>query len=157
MGHGAPRTLSGKTELIPINEELSAKLSAALKTFDSIDEDFKTSREDELRQQVSKAWTAQAEGIVNDLRQISLSIVESHQILCDMGQEGAGAGIRPWIEESGFRLPKMEIVLNGQQVSAKVGDHTLRSTHMNSVDYQWLEEAVVEWMIYSVEQKAKSA
>ncbi|MEZ4318374.1 MAG: hypothetical protein R3F61_12760 [Myxococcota bacterium] len=150
MGHGAPRELAGDDlPLKELSNEDAERLEAALQVFEQGDPSFKSSREDERHQQMSKAWNVRTGEIVEDLRQISKVIVASHQVLLDMSQDGAGVGATPWIEEGGLKFERMHIRLKNGPVHAEVGSHTVATAkNMKAVTYDWLEKAVVEWLIY---------
>ncbi len=157
MGSGAPRELStGPGPLKDLPEELSNKLEEALKRYEQKDPEFKTSREDEAHQQLSKAWNTRCSEIVEQLRSIGQVVVNQHQVLCDMSQEGAGVGASPWIEEAGLKFGRMNIRLRAGtgEVYAEADQKTLiEAPNMDAADYEWLEKAVVTWLIHSATTK----
>lgn len=157
MGHGAARELAGPDgPLKEIPAELSAKLKAALEKMDKHDPEFASTREDERHQQTSKAWTARAGEIVEELRAVCKAMVSEHQILCDTGMEGAGVGIRPYVEDTSNRFDKLEYKLEGIEVQATcTGTVLATAPNMDAVDYDFLERATVEWLVWSVGQKVR--
>lgn len=157
MGSGAPRELAKETgPLKDLDEELSKRLEAALKQYEQRDPEFKTSREDEAHQQLSKAWNTRCNDIVEELRAIGKVIVNQHQVLLDMSQEGAGVGASPWIEEAGLKFPRMNIRLKpatGEVVAECEQRPLLKAANMEAADYDWLEKAVVTWLVHSATNK----
>jgi len=156
MGHGPARELSsGPAKKKDIDPEDSRRLEEAFRKFEATDPQFKSSREDEKHQQTSKAWTARSVEIVEDLRAVGMAVVGAHQVLLDMGQDGAGVGIAPWIEEAGLKFDRLWFRLKGQQVIAEVnGTQLAQADNMDAVTYEWLEKATIEWLIHSATTKS---
>lgn len=155
LGHGASRELGGDdAPLKDLPGDLAERLEVALKRLDQIDPEFGQSRVDERHQQLSGAWNDRCLQIVADLRQIGLVIVSTHQVLTDMSQDGAGIGATPWIEEGGMKLDRLCIRNHSGPVRAECGETIiLEAASLEEVDYDWLERAVVEWIIFSVGNK----
>ena len=156
MGHGPARELSsGPAGHKEIDPEDSRRLEEAFLKFEAGDPQFKSAREDEKHQQTSKAWTARTVDIVENLRAIGLAVVSAHQVLLDMGQDGAGVGIVPWIEEAGLKFDRLQFRLKGQEVIAESnGIQLAHADNMDAVTYEWLEKAIVEWLIHSANSKS---
>ncbi|MCB9679010.1 MAG: hypothetical protein H6737_28170 [Alphaproteobacteria bacterium] len=150
MGHGAPRELGG--DLGPrklLEPDDSQALEQALKKYEAGDPAFATSREDERLQQMSKLWVNRCNEIVEDLRSIGKAIVEQHQVLLDTSQDGAGLGATPWIEEAGFKFERLHFRLRNGPVIAETGMTKIAEVaHMKDATYEWLEKAVVKWLIH---------
>lgn len=155
MGHGAPRELATQQgPLTDLPDELAQRLEGALQKLDSLEPEFGQSRQDERHQQLSGAWMAKSNEIVEHLRTIGKVIVGSHQILTDMAQDGAGISATPWMEEGSNRLERLIIRNLSGPVRAETSKGVvLEAASMEDVDYAWLERAVVEWIVQDIETR----
>ena len=96
--------------------------------------------------------------LVELLRQVGRSMIESHQIALETGSDGGGQGATPWMEEGAGALPRLEFTLEDGKVAAK-SDGELVATGPVSRDlpYEWVEKVVTKWIVNSVKKKREGA
>jgi len=158
MGHGAARELEKKTGPVkPLPPDLSEKVGAALKQLDAIDEGFKERRDDELYTQHVKRWGNIARGMDEHLRTLAKVLIEAHQISLDIGSDGGGASMKPWLEETSMVIDRLYFKLvDGTRVHATYKDETfLEGSMEDAQDYDWIEKAVCRWIEVAVAEKQK--
>jgi hypothetical protein len=158
VGHGASRELGGgEVEVPALGPEHASKLDAALGSLDGLDPRFKEQRDEERTSQLTKAWHRLGSQIDADLRLIAKSVIASHQISLDVGSEGGGIKARPWMEETGGALERLYLGLDADgRMLASVGGRTLGTCTLPEVNYAWLEQVVVDWIVDCVRTKQKT-
>ena len=157
MGHGSRELSTGDTVEIPVlGPEHTTKLDAALGALDKLDQRFKEQRDEERISQLTKAWHRLGAEIDGHLRIIAKSVIASHQISLDVGSEGGGIKARPWLEETGGALERLYFGLVDGQMVASVGGRQLGTTSLKQVDYAWLEQMAVDWIVDSVANRQKA-
>ena len=155
MGSGGSRELSSesKTDRV-LSTDLSEKLTKALAKLDDASPEFKESRAAEKHAQEVKTWHKVGQAIVDHLREVGKVLIASHQLSLDMGSEGGGAGMRPWVDEiGGARFDRLTFEMRDGRVSAKLGSMPLSRIALSEVDYEWVELMVVEWAIVSAAKR----
>lgn len=155
MGVGAGRPIEGDEEDgRPLSPQLGAAMERALARLENANDGFRTAREDERNSQMVKRWNRMCREIDGHLRAISSVLIHSHQLSLDMGSEGVGRNIRPWLEETTHALDRLTIKLDpNDEVVATVGEIELLRGELDRVSYEWVEEAVVNWVLTSVDLK----
>jgi hypothetical protein len=151
MGGGAPRELSKKVEVKPLDAELSKHVGLALAKLDEMNPEFKQNREDEKNAQLTKTWMDVNLIIAEQLRLIGIALIEAHQIALESGTEGGGQGATPWCEEGAGAIPRLEFKLNGDKIDAISNDKVLAQGKVSlDIPYDWTERVVVKWILTSV-------
>lgn len=141
-----------------LSPQLNAALERALSRLDQVDERFRDQRAEERNSQMIKRWHLVCKEIDEHLRAIAQVMIESHQLSLDMGSSGGARQIRPWLVETTNTLDRFEIWLDdNDEVVAQVGDTELLRGPVERVSYDWVEEAVVNWVLTSVDLKAGHA
>ncbi|MBX2801733.1 MAG: hypothetical protein KTR31_28905 [Myxococcales bacterium] len=153
MGLGAPRENQQPDKpLKPLTPETSRRLGEALQHFDQLHPDFKQGRDDERDAQRAKIWNRTCKEMDGHLRQVAKVLINSHQLNLDMGSDGGGRGTKPWIEETSSRFDRLYFRLEGDTVIASFGqDQEVGRGTIDGITYDWIEQAVVEWVIRSVQ------
>ncbi len=155
MGSGASRSISAETEDRPLPDSLAEKLSAALARVDAVDATFKSARDDARYQQQVKDWGRTTKEIDGHLRMIGNTIYKSHQISLDIGSDGGGHSARPFLEDLGRKLGRVEYRLVEGRVVARTSDgRDLGTCAMDGVTYDWLEQMAVEWLVHSASRQS---
>ncbi len=154
MGHGPARELGGDTgPLKDLNPELAKRLTAALDRMDTVDAEFKKSRDDERLAQLVKAWNKICREIDGYLRDMAKVLIASHQISLDIGSDGGGIATKPFMEDMRLKFPKLQFKLNEDGiVEAVAGDMKYGRIPVNDIDYEWVEKMCCEWVIASAER-----
>ncbi len=147
MGHGASRTITSEIEDRPLPDTLAQKLGAALAKVDVVDAEFKAARDDARFQQQVKDWGRIAKEIDVQLRSIGNAIYKSHQVSIDIGSEGGGHTTKPFLEDLGRKLGRVDFRLVDGNVVARTDGKDLGSIDMNAVTYEWLEQMAVDWLV----------
>jgi hypothetical protein len=154
VGHGPARELSGgESKVVELNPELSSKLDTALERLDRLNAKFKAARDEERFAQSSKAWNRVCGEIDGYLRSVAKALIESHQLNLDIGSEGGGVKAKPYLEEMTQVFERLYFRLDGDQAIASFGTRTVATTRIKELDYAWVEKAVVDWVVMSVEGK----
>jgi hypothetical protein len=155
VGKGASRELSQAEDVeVPLNEALSARLDAALERLDAIEPKFKAARDEERFAQSSKLWHRACAEMDVHLRTVAKVLIRTHQLNFDVGSEGGGVKASPWIEEMGSVFPRLYFRLDGFQVLAVSDGRTLATIRLQNLAYEFVEQAVVEWVAASVDDRA---
>lgn len=154
MGSGAPRELKSGGPVRELPAELHARLTAAVKKMDAVDEDFKQARDDERQSQLAKAWGAMVVQIDGYLREVAEVLINSHQLSLDMGVEGGGRSAEPFFEETGQKFKRLVFSLqeDGTIIATSAGRGIARC-RMTDVSYEWILRVAVEWVIISIERQ----
>ena len=155
MGLGAPRQEDQAVEARPLSDEANRALREALTQLDGVNESFRESRDLERDSQLLKLWNRKSKEVVAILRGVAKTMIDSHQLSLEMGSTGGGRNIRPWLEESSQAIDRLEFVLDDYEVVAKVGDQEVLRGPIDRVGYEWVEEAVVNWVLAAVDQKLR--
>jgi hypothetical protein len=155
LGHGAPRELASEDEVErSLDPELHTKLTTALDRLDSLEASFKAGRAEELYSQTVKAWGRTSVQMSSDLGRVCKTLLISHQLNLDAGIDGGGQSAKPWVEElSGkakFDRLVFKLEADGTISGTTAGRAIVKGTPAD-VSYAWLEAAVVEWIVTSVE------
>lgn len=154
MGHGATRAVTAEIEDRPLGDELARRLADALVKVDAADAEFKAARDDARFQQQVKDWGRIAKEIDHDLRTIGNAIYKSHQVSIDIGSEGGGHSTRPFLEDLGRKLGKVDFrMVDGKCVARTSDGKELGSTSMHDIQYAWLEQMAVDWLVHMASQK----
>ena len=154
MGSGASRTMTAEIEDRPLPDGLADKLSAALARVDGVDGEFKAARDDARFQQQVKDWGRISKEIDAHLRSIGNAIYKSHQVSIDIGSEGGGHSTRPFLEDLGRKLGRVDFRLIDGQVIARSSDgKDLGTCGMHDIQYEWLEQMAVEWLVHAASRK----
>ena len=155
MGLGGGRQESEKIpEGRPLSPQLESALEHALARLDATHEQFRDSRTDERNSQMVKRWNQICKEIDGYFRAISTVLIQSHQLSLDMGSLGGGRNIQPWLEETTGTLDRLIIKLDqNDDVVAMVGETELLRGPVDRVSYEWVEEAVVNWVLTAVDLK----
>lgn len=152
MGSGAPRNdVQQKVEGRPLSGEVNQALAKALRVMDEHHPSFKDNRKEEKDSQLTKMWNRKCREIDDYLRAIAKVMIDSHQLSLDMGSDGGGRGTRPWLEETNQAFDKLYIKLDNEEVVAVTGDTELLRGPVGRLSYDWVEEAVVNWVLTGVE------
>jgi hypothetical protein len=138
---------------VELTPELSSKLDVALEKLDKVNAKFKAARDEERFAQSSKSWNAVCGEIDTHLRNVAKTLILSHQLNLDIGSEGGGVKAKPWIEEMSQVFERLYFRLEGDQAVAFYGSRTVATTRIKEIDYTWIERAVVDWVVMSVEQR----
>lgn len=155
MGHGAPRELEQNDEPErSLDPAVHAELSRALDKMDRSNPAFKASRDEERGAQIVKLWNRTCKEIDAHLRALARVLINSHQLSLDMGSDGGGRGTKPWLEETSMAFDRLVFRLEDGTVLATTGDRVLTRGSIDDVSYEWIEAAVVAWVVSSVEQRA---
>lgn len=151
MGHGEELDRSrGSRDLDPA---LASRLTAALERLDELDPDFKRNREEERIAQLAKKWSNTCLEMVEWMREIGQAVIHSHQLSLDMGSDGAGLGMVPWLEETSLKFKRLDFELKQDgTVIASTGGREVGTGHVDAITYDWLQRMVVEWVVVSVER-----
>lgn len=154
MGHGPARELSrGDEREVELNPELASRLDAALERLDRLDGKFRAAREEERFAQSSKLWHRTCAELDEHLRTLGKVLIRTHQLNLDIGCEGGGVKAMPWMEEMGQAFDRLLFKLDGNEVVAFSGSRTLLRGPVRSLTYEWVERAVAEWVVASVEHR----
>jgi hypothetical protein len=154
VGHGPARTLSGgEDKLVELSPELSSKLDVALEKLDKLNAKFKAARDEERFAQSSKIWNKTCGEIDGHLRNVAKTLVLSHQLNLDIGSDGGGVKAKPWIEEMSQVFERLFFRLEGDQVIASFGSRTVATARIKDMSYSFVEQAVVDWVVMSIEQR----
>lgn len=156
MGSGGARELGqANGPLDPLPEELAKQVSAALEKMDALDPTFKERRDDELYTQNVKVWNSTSKEIDGHLRVLARVLIGGHQLSLDIGSDGGGASTKPWLEETSMSFDRLYFKLkNGTEVHATYKDETFDiGTIEQAVQYEWVEQMVVKWIVLAVSQK----
>lgn len=149
MGHGATRSVTAEIEDRPIDKANAERLAAALAKYDAVDAEFKANRDDARYQQQVKDWGRIAKELDANLRSIGNAIYKSHQVSIDIGSDGGGIATRPFLEDLGRKLGRVEFRLVDGKVVARTSDgKDLGTTEMDDIPYEWLEKMAVEWLVH---------
>ena len=154
MGHGATRTLAeeGASDR-ELNEELAKRLTVVMDRFDTLDAEFKAARDDQRFAQRAKHWGQLAKTVDGHLRVLSNVLHESHQLSLDIGSDGGGHSIKPWMEDLGRKFGRIDFRLDGGNIRARAGTQELGMVPMDQVTYEWCEQMVVDWLVRAVEAR----
>lgn len=154
MGLGHGRELAHAEDVdATLNEELSRRLDAALDRLDRMDPKFKAARDEERFAQSSKQWHRICGELDQHLRAIAKVLIRTHQLNLDIGCEGGGPKAMPWMEEMGQVIERLTFRLENGEAVAEVGRQRLTSAKLRDVSYAFVEQAVAEWVVASVERK----
>jgi hypothetical protein len=155
MGHGAARELESASGPLPdLDPALAERLDVAMAKMDTLDAEFKSSRDDERLAQMSKRWNAVCKQVDADFRTIAKVLVNSHQLSLDMGSDGGGIAIKPWMEDTQGKFERLSLRLTADDdVVASIGGRDFARGKPEDVDFDWLMKLVVEWLVQSVEGK----
>lgn len=138
----------------PLSPQLESALEHALTRLDAVNEGFRDSRTDERNSQMVKRWNQICKEINGYFRAISTVLIQTHQLSLDMGSMGGGRAIRPWLEETTNTLDRLVIKLDdNDEVVAMVGETELLRGPVDRVSYEWVEEAVINWVLTAVDLK----
>lgn len=152
MGGGAVRNLEEAfVPERPLDPELSARVGKALEHMDRIDPDFKARRDDERFQQQVKRWTSTSKEVETYLRAMGNLMHASHQLSLDIGSEGGGQAIKPFIEDLGQRFPRLFYKLEGAEIAAVSDGKELGRTKLEGINFDFVEKTVVIWVLRSVQ------
>ena len=153
MGSGEARELGGSIKAShDLNQELSARLGAALTKLDQADPEFKQARDDERLQQQSKTWKALCKDMDVMMRELAFLLINTHQVGLDVGSSGGGRDTRPFFEELSGKFPRLEYRLQESTVVAVCNNRGIAQTDMNGVTFEWIEQSAVTWMVWLIEQ-----
>ncbi len=151
MGIGAPRTEEKVVELKGLSADAVHLLSEALAKLDATHEAFRESREEERQQQLVKLWNQKCRQIDDWFRAIAKVLINSHQLSLDMGSDGGGRSTRPWLEETSQAFARLTLSLEDEEVVARTGDQEVLRGPVDRLSYEWIEEAVIQWVLIAVE------
>lgn len=152
MGGGAVRNLEEAfVPERPLDPQLSAKIASALARMDQLDADFKARRDDERFQQQVKLWTTTSKVVETYLRAMGNLMHGTHQLSLDIGSEGGGQAIRPFMEDLGQRFPRIYFKLDGAEIVATVENKPIGRCPLDSIDFDFVEKMVVDWVLRSVQ------
>jgi hypothetical protein len=87
------------------------------------------------------------------LRTIGNAIYKSHQVSIDIGSEGGGHSTRPFLEDLGRKLGRVDFRLADGKVVARTDGKDLGTIDMHAVTYEWLEQMAVDWLIHMASKK----
>lgn len=153
MALGAPRENNQPEEILrPVSDEVSTRLRTALTRMDSVDPAFKRDRDDERNSQLSKQWNKQSKEINTHLNALAKSLVRAHQLSLEVGSEGGGRAIRPWVGETSMRFDRLYLSLHDGDVVATYRNDEIDRVPRERVTYEWLEQTVVDWVVRAVEE-----
>ncbi|HHO50156.1 MAG TPA: hypothetical protein ENK18_04600 [Deltaproteobacteria bacterium] len=153
LGLGASRELKQQDRpQRPLEPELHERLTTALDKLDQLNPAFKASRDEERGAQMVKLWNRTCKDIDAHLRTLAKVLIDSHQLSLDMGSDGGGRGTRPWLEETSMAFQRLIFRLEDETVLATTGDRILARGSLDEVTYDWVQSAVVAWVVTSVEQ-----
>lgn len=149
MGKGAVReAVQDNREIIPLNTERATRLSAALEKLDRIKPAFKSARDEERYAQMSKTWHRLCSEMDGNLRLINKGLHQSHQLSLDVGSDGGGINTKPFVEEIANTFERIVFRLEGTRVLAVSGGQILLEGPPEDVNYEWLERALIEWIVF---------
>jgi hypothetical protein len=154
VGHGPARELaSNDQELVELDTEQAARLDAALERIDRISAKFKAARDEERTSQTTKLWHRRCAEIDAHLRAMAKVLIGSHQLNLDIGSDGGGLKARPWMEEMGQTFERLWFKVEGTNVVATSGSRTIATTRVKDIDYAWVAQVVVDWVVGAAEQR----
>lgn len=157
MGAGGDRELVVNEELDrELDPEASARMAAALLHIDRADAAFKQNREETRYSQNVKAWGRLCRVLDAHLRLMGNVFHEAHQLSLDIGVDGQGHAAKPWVEETGKKIPKMYLRLHEGKVQAISNNMLIAESEIADVTYEWVEACGVEWVVMSGEARAKT-
>lgn len=156
MGHGASRELTqGVARELVLSDELTAKLTAALEKLDRIDPKFKSARDEERFAQITKTWHRLCAEIDGHLRSVAKLLIHTHQLALEVGSEGGSINAKPFIDENGGSLERLYFKLHENAIVVVSGQRTILTASLKDVSYEWVENAVVEWAVNTIESRAR--
>ncbi|MEN0066554.1 MAG: hypothetical protein AAGA48_30745 [Myxococcota bacterium] len=157
MGHGPARELetnSGPTRELAAG--LANKLTEALSRMDLHDDSFRDAREEERQSQLAKRWGRQSKEILEQFREITRILHQSHQLSLDVGADGGGRTTQPWVEETAHKFERLFLKLEEDgSVLATSGPMTLARSPLEEVNFDWLEKLVVVWVVKSIDAQTR--